>query len=318
MSDYVAAVDCGTNSVRLLICEQRANGQLVEVERRLHITRLGQGVDATGAFAPEALARTLDAIADFGSQLDQLEVTRRRLVATSAARDAANSSEFFVGVRQRLGVEAEIIPGTQEARLSYKGAVAALPSLREPVLVMDIGGGSTELVVGRGQSIIQAVSLNMGSVRLRERFMPSDPPTADQIAQAGSEIDSLLNTSGIDFGSVASWVGVGGTATSLSALIQGLGVYDREAVHGSVVAWDELAAFTDQLLAMPIAQVAALPTMVPGRADVICAGALICRMVGERLGGPLQVSEADILDGIVAELAVGAHDEPVGSAEAGR
>lgn len=318
MADLFAAVDCGTNSVRLLICEQSTNGQLIEVERRLHITRLGQGVDATGAFAPKALARTLEAIGDFAAQLDRLGVARRRLVATSAARDAANSAAFFAGVRQRLGVDAEIIPGPEEARLSYRGAVAALPDLDEPVLVMDIGGGSTELVLGRGESIMQAVSLDMGSVRLRERYLLSDPPTEAEIADAAANIASLLTHSGIDFEAATSWVGVGGTATSLSALIHGLTVYDREVVHGSTVAMDELAAFTDDLLTWPVSRVAALPTMVPGRADVICAGALICRMVGERVGRPLRISEADILDGIVAELASAKSDVPTSRSGTGR
>jgi exopolyphosphatase/guanosine-5'-triphosphate,3'-diphosphate pyrophosphatase len=301
MSELVAAVDCGTNSVRLLICRLR-DGRLAEVDRRLHITRLGQGVDATGAFHPDALARTLDAMADFGTQLDALGVTRRRVVATSAARDAANSVEFFDGVRARLGVDAEIIPGQEEARLSYLGAVSALPAVAQPVLVIDIGGGSTELVLGRDGAVEHAVSLDIGSVRVRERFLHSDPPTADEIAAASAHINVLLDDSGIDFGQVATWVGVGGTVTSLSALIQGLQVYDRAAVHGSKLDAGELAAFTDELLSRPIAQVAQYPTMVPGRADVICAGALICRLIGDRMALPLLVSEADILDGIVAGL----------------
>lgn len=298
----LAAVDCGTNSVRLLI-SRLTGGGLVEVDRRLHITRLGQGVDATGRFHPEALARTLAAMADFGAELDALGVAHRRVVATSAARDAANSAEFFSGVRDRVGVEAEIIPGEEEARLSYAGAVTALPDLAQPVLVMDIGGGSTELVSGRDGRAGQAVSLDIGSVRVRERFLPGDPPEPTQVEAARSHIDALLDDSGIDFAAVASWVGVGGTVTSLSALVQGLAVYDRSLVHASVVDLAALDRLTGQLLGMPVAAVAALPTMVPGRADVLCAGALICSRVGARLGGPLTVSEADILDGIVAELA---------------
>lgn len=298
----LAAVDCGTNSVRLLVCRLTGGG-LVEVDRRLHITRLGQGVDATGRFHPEALARTLAAMADFGAELDSLGVARRRVVATSAARDAANSGEFFAGVRDRIGVEAEIIPGEEEARLSYAGAVTALPDLAQPVLVMDIGGGSTELVSGRDGRVDRAVSLDIGSVRVRERFLPGDPPEAAQVEAARSHIDALLDGSGIEFAAVASWVGVGGTVTSLSALVQGLAVYDRSLVHGSVVDLAALDRLTGRLLGMPVAAVAALPTMVPGRADVLCAGALICARVGARLGGPLTVSEADILDGIVSELA---------------
>ncbi len=298
----LAAVDCGTNSVRLLVC-RLSDGRLVEVDRRLHLTRLGQGVDATGRFHPDALARTLAAMADFGAELDSLGVTRRRVVATSAARDAANSAEFFTGVRDRLGVEAEIIPGEEEARLSYAGAVSALPDLAQPVLVMDIGGGSTELVSGRDGQVGRAISLDIGSVRLRERFLHGDPPDAAQVDAATRHVDGLLDDSGIDFGAIASWVGVGGTVTSLSALAQGLPVYDRSLVHGSVLDRASLGRLTALLLAMPVAEVTGLPTMVPGRADVIGAGALICARVGARVGGRLTVSEADILDGIVNELA---------------
>lgn len=306
MSDLLAAVDCGTNSVRLLVCRRGPDGSLTEIDRRLHITRLGQGVDATGAFHPDALARTLAAMADFGAELDELGVGQRRVVATSAARDAANSEAFFTGVRARLGVDAEIIPGAEEARLSYQGAVNALGAVAQPVLVIDIGGGSTELVFGTDSVVQQAVSLDMGSVRVKERFWTADPPTAPDVAAAVEFIDGLLDASGIDFAAVATWVGVGGTVTSLSALIQGLAVYDRDAVHGSRLEGGELAAFTSELLTMPASAVAAFPTMVPGRADVIAAGGLVCRQIGARLSVPLLVSEADILDGIVAGLADGA------------
>ncbi|HEY3407504.1 MAG TPA: Ppx/GppA phosphatase family protein [Propionicimonas sp.] len=297
----LAAVDCGTNSVRLLV-SRLVDGRLVEVDRRLHLTRLGQGVDATGRFHPEALARTLDAMADFGAELDELGVVHRRLVATSAARDAANSAVFFDGARARLGVEAEIIPGEEEARLSYAGAVGALPDVAQPVLVMDIGGGSTELVLGSDGQVRHAISLDIGSVRVRERFMQGDPPLAAEVSAATAHIDTLLDASGIDFATVATWVGVGGTVTSLSALAQGLATYDRARVHGSVVTHGELDELGLRLLVMPVAAVAQLPTMVPGRADVICCGALIARRVASRLPPELTVSEADILDGMVLGL----------------
>jgi len=300
--ELYAAVDCGTNSVRLLVC-RRSGGRLIELDRRLHLTRLGQGVDATGRFHPDALARTLAAMADFGAELDELGVQHRRVVATSAARDAANSAEFFAGVRARLGVDAEVIPGEEEARLSYAGALSALPDVAQPVLVMDIGGGSTELVPGSDVGPTRAVSLDVGSVRLRERFLHSDPPVPAEIGAARDQVDALLDSCGIDFASVASWVGVGGTVTSLSALAQGLPSYDRARVHGSVLARADLAALTGRLLELPIAQVVTLPTMVPGRADVICAGALICATVARRVPAELFVSEADILDGIVLGLA---------------
>jgi exopolyphosphatase/guanosine-5'-triphosphate,3'-diphosphate pyrophosphatase len=297
----LAAVDCGTNSVRLLV-SRLVDGRLVEVDRRLHLTRLGQGVDATGRFHPEALARTLDAMADFGAELDQLGVSHRRVVATSAARDAANSAEFFDGARARLGVDAEIIPGEEEARLSYAGAVGALPDVAQPVLVMDIGGGSTELVLGSDGQVRHAISLDIGSVRVRERFLHSDPPTAEEVTAATAHIDALLDVSGIDFATVATWVGVGGTVTSLSALAQELPTYDRARVHGSVVTHGELDELGQRLLVMPVAAVAQLPTMVPGRADVICCGALIARRVASHIAPELTVSEADILDGMVLGL----------------
>jgi len=297
----LAAVDCGTNSVRLLV-SRLVDGRLVEVDRRLHLTRLGQGVDATGRFHPEALARTLDAMADFGAELDQLGVSHRRVVATSAARDAANSAEFFDGARARLGVDAEIIPGEEEARLSYTGAVGALPDLAQPVLVMDIGGGSTELVLGSDGQVQHAISLDIGSVRVRERFLHNDPPTAEEVTAATAHIDALLDASGIDFATVATWVGVGGTVTSLSALAQELPTYDRARVHGSIVTHGELDELGQRLLVMPVAAVAQLPTMVPGRADVICCGALIALRVASHIASELTVSEADILDGMVLGL----------------
>ncbi len=305
VGDVVAAVDCGTNSVRLYLAEVGGDGRLVELDRRLHLTRLGQGVDATGRFDPAALARTLAGLSDFAEQVRRIGVSRVRVVATSAARDAANREEFFAGVLQRFGVPAEIISGEEEARLSYLGAVAALPPLPEPVMVMDIGGGSTELVVGRGGTMQAAVSLDMGSVRLRERFLASDPPVDGEVAEAAAYIDALLDGSPIDFGAVRSWVGVGGTATSISALVQGLAVYDRDVVHSSRVSREDLEALAARLLAMPVAEVNALPTMEPGRADVICAGALICRQIGRRVDRPMLVSEADILDGMAMGLAAG-------------
>lgn len=298
----IAAVDCGTNSVRLLVCRVGADGRPTEVDRRLHLTRLGQGVDATGEFNPEALARTLTAMADFGAELDALGVGARRVVATSAARDAANSAEFFTGVRDRLGVDAEIIPGQEEARLSYTGAITALPELVQPVLVMDIGGGSTELVLGRDGTPERAVSLDIGSVRLRERFLHSDPPTPGEVSAATSHVAALLDSAAIDFATVGAWVGVGGTATSISALVHQLPHYDRNLVHGSVLAAKAVDQLAERLLGMTVAAVNALPTMVPGRADVICAGAMVCREVGRRVGRPLTVSEADILDGLVLGL----------------
>lgn len=305
MADTVAAVDCGTNSIRLLIARGDTTGA-VEVVRALHLTRLGQGVDATGRFHPDALARTLAAVDDFAGRIARAGASRVRFVATSAARDVANREEFFAGVRARLGVDAEVISGEEEALLSFKGAWSALPGADAPALVLDIGGGSTELVLGEvgpsGPRIARAVSLDMGSVRIRERFLASDPPTGAEVDAARSFVDGLLDASGVDIASARTWFGVGGTATSLSALAQGLAVYDRSRVHASVVSRADLGALADRLLAMPVSAVLELPTMEPGRADVICAGALVCARVAARAGVDLTVSEADILDGLVAGL----------------
>ncbi len=303
MSERVAAIDCGTNSVRLLVGERAGSG-FVEVDRQLRLTRLGQGVDATGEFHPEALARTLAAVREYAELLVELGVGRRRFVATSAARDARNRDEFFVGVRDAMGVDAEIISGDTEARLSFAGAVSALPDAPAPVLVMDIGGGSTELVLGdpRAPGLAVGVSLDVGSVRVRERFLASDPPEASQVAAAEAHVDELLAGCGIDLGSARTWIGVGGTVTSLSAIAQELPVYDRARVHGSTIHLSDLDALAARLLSIPVTEVLEYPTMVPARADVICAGALISQRVGLATRADLTVSEADILDGIVADL----------------
>ena len=304
-SRRVAAIDCGTNSVRLLIGQARPGGGFDEIDRRLHLTRLGQGVDATGEFHPDALARTMAALDDYATRIADAGADRVRFVATSAARDARNRDAFFDGVRARLGVDAEVIAGKEEALLSFTGALSAIPDAPGLVVVMDIGGGSTELVLGTGgatPTIDAAVSLDIGSVRLRERLLHSDPPTASQMQDATAHVDALLAGSGVDLGSAATWIGVGGTATSLSALAQGLASYDRAGVHGSVLPRSTLDALAASLLASSVAQVLEYPTMVPGRADVICAGALIAQLVGERTGLDLTVSESDILDGLVLGL----------------
>ncbi|MFT3860597.1 exopolyphosphatase [Micropruina sp.] len=301
----VAAIDCGTNSVRLLVAETADGGGLADLDRRLVLTRLGQGVDATGRFHPDALARTLDAFAEYAGVIEGFAVDRVRLVATSAARDASNRDEFFAGAEQRLGVRPEIISGDEEARLSFTGALTALPDVAAPVLVIDIGGGSTELIVGSAgasPTIEHGRSLDIGSVRVRERFLAGDPPTPDQIGTAAAYIDGLLDGAGIDFAAVATWIGVGGTATSLSALNQRLPSYDRARVHGSSITRGALRELAHGLLGASVEQVKALPSMHPKRADVICAGALIADRIGARLSVDLTISESDILDGIALGL----------------
>ncbi len=301
----VAAIDCGTNSVRLLVADQGPDGGMADLDRRLILTRLGQGVDATGRFHPDALQRTLDAFAEYAAVIATHRAERIRLVATSAARDASNRDEFFAGARERLGVDAEIISGDEEAALSFRGALTALPDVATPALVMDIGGGSTELVIGAGGAVPRidhGLSLDIGSVRVRERFLAGDPPTAEQVVQASDYIDSLLDSCGIPFDDVATWIGVGGTATSLSAVNQQLPEYDRAAVHGSTITRSDLSALTQRLLTASVGQVREMPSMHPKRADVICAGSLIADRVGRRVSVDLTVSESDILDGIALGL----------------
>ncbi|MGO4956580.1 Ppx/GppA phosphatase family protein [Luteococcus sp. Sow4_B9] len=299
----VAAIDCGTNSIRLLIAEAGADGQMVELDRRLQIVRLGQGVDATGEFHPDALERTFAAVDDCAAVIRIHGCDRIRFVATSAARDAHNRETFFQGIRDRLGIEVEIIPGAEEARLSFAGALSGIRPDDEPVLVVDIGGGSTELIVGGRDGRIQhATSLDVGSVRLRERLLHSDPPMRDEVDQAADLIDALLDGSGVDFPAVKRFIGVAGTATSLSAIQQGLPGYDRAKVHGSHLELDEIAHLADVLLATPVAGIEAGTCLPMKRAEVICAGALILACIADRVGEPMVVSESDILDALAQEL----------------
>lgn len=299
----VAAIDCGTNSIRLLVAEAGPGGRMEELDRRLELVRLGQGVDATGEFHPDALERTFAAVDAFAAVIRGFGCERIRFVATSAARDAHNRETFFAGIRQRLGVEAEVIPGDEEARLSFAGALAGVAPDEEPVLVTDIGGGSTELIVGsRTGEISHAISLDVGSVRLRERFLHSDPPTAGEVAAATDFIDGLLDASGVGFASVRRFIGVAGTATSLSAIQQGLSRYQRERVHGSMVAVDQVLALADQLLATPAAQIEQATCLPLKRAEVICGGALVLSRIITRVGEPMVVSESDILDALAQGL----------------
>ncbi|HSN43734.1 MAG TPA: Ppx/GppA phosphatase family protein [Propionibacteriaceae bacterium] len=298
----VAVIDCGTNSIRLLIMSTTDRG-LVEHDRRLELVRLGQGVDATGEFHPDALARTFAACGRFAAVIAAEQCDRVRFVATSAARDARNREAFFAGVRERLGVEVEVIEGEEEARLSFNGALAGVDVTAEPVLVIDIGGGSTEHVVGSASGRIDfATSLDIGSVRVRERFLVSDPPTDAEEAQARGFVGALLDASGVDFASIRTFIGVAGTVTSLSAIHQGLTTYDRHAVHGSVLTVTDVDALTRRLLASTIADVEATTCLPLKRAEVICAGALIADEIATRVGTPMIVSESDILDGMAHEL----------------
>ncbi|GAA1427521.1 Ppx/GppA phosphatase family protein [Microlunatus lacustris] len=302
----VAAIDCGTNSIRLLIAEAGPDGRLVELDRRTEIVRLGQGVDATGEFHPDALTRTFAATDAYAALIRDAGVpsSRIRFVATSASRDARNREVFFAGIRDRLGVTPEVISGGTEAELSFVGALSRVAPPAEPVLVIDIGGGSTELIVGGASgAVASAVSLDIGSVRLTERFLSAHPPAPDAVAAAAAHVDALLDTTGIDFAAVGTWIGVAGTATTLAGVHLGLERYDRERVHGSVIPLPALHALFARLVTSTVEEIKALPSMHPGRADVVGAGTLIAVRIAERLGvdGWL-VSESDILDGTALDL----------------
>ncbi|GAA2111253.1 Ppx/GppA phosphatase family protein [Microlunatus panaciterrae] len=302
----VAAIDCGTNSIRLLVAEADENGKLVELDRRLEMVRLGQGVDAAGEFHPDALGRTFAAADHYAQAVSdhRVDPDRVRFVATSAARDARNRDEFFAGIQRRLGVLPEVISGEEEAKLSFTGALSGLAPEAEPVLVMDIGGGSTELITGTVRGEIDAAqSLDIGSVRITERFLPGDPASAADRATATAYIDGLLDEAVVELHGVATWIGVAGTATTLAAMHLGLAVYERERVHGATIPTQAVLALAEQLSGMTVEQIRAVPSMHPKRADVITAGALIAARIASRVGAEqLVVSESDILDGIALQL----------------
>lgn len=301
MSERVAAVDCGTNSIRLLIADL-VDGSLVEVDRRMTIVRLGQGVDATGAFAPEALERVFTASDDFAAAIRAASVVRRRFVATSAARDVSNRDEFLTGIADRFGVEPEIISGREEAELSFRGATASL-ELPAPYLVADIGGGSTELVLGDADGVIAAESLNLGSVRLTERHVTADPTTPAELAAITKDIDALLDTCAVPLTEARTLIGVAGTATTVAAVALRLPEYDRAAVHHARLEAEDLRATTTWLTNSTRAERSAVRSIHPGRVDVIGAGALILQRLFDRLTlSELVVSEHDILDGVALSL----------------
>jgi exopolyphosphatase / guanosine-5'-triphosphate,3'-diphosphate pyrophosphatase len=302
----VAAVDCGTNSLRLLIADRGPDGSFVERERRTEIVRLGQGVDATGEFHPDALDRTFAVVEAYAERIRAAEVPVDRIhfVATSAARDARNRDAFFNGVLDRLAVMPDVISGDREARLSFTGALSGVRVTEEPVLVMDIGGGSTELIVGSAVgTMTSAVSLDIGSVRMTERFLKAGPPEPEAVAAATAYIDDLLDRSGVDFAAIRTWIGVAGTATTLAGVHLGLPQYDRARVHGLLLTSDDVAGWARRLQSMTVEEIRALPSMHPGRADVVTGGTLIASRIGARTSAPgMVVSETDILDGIALEL----------------
>ena len=308
-----AAFDCGTNSLRLLIADIDEDGTMTEVDRRMRIVRLGQGVDRTGAFHPDALQRTFAVCDEYAEIIARHAPQRQRFVATSASRDVSNRDAFVDGVRARLGLEPEVIDGEEEARLSFLGATAGVPDAAAPQLVMDLGGGSTELILGKAGTD-SAYSMNIGCVRLFERHLAEDPPTAAQIAALRADVDDAFSEAAqhVDVSAARTLVGVAGTITTVAAATLDLDRYDRDRIHGASLSPAQIAQTAQRLVAMPSAQRAELPYMHPGRVDVIAAGSLVFARLVEliddavtRAGGRLdiRVSESDILDGIALGLA---------------
>ncbi|USQ88738.1 Ppx/GppA family phosphatase [Streptomyces phaeoluteigriseus] len=305
----VAAVDCGTNSIRLLVADAHPEaGELVELDRRMTIVRLGQGVDRTGRLAPEALERTFAACREYAAVIEEHGAERLRFVATSASRDAENRDEFVRGVLDILGVEPEVISGDQEAEFSFTGATRELTGrddLTRPYLVVDIGGGSTEFVVGNDQ-VRAARSVDVGCVRMTERHLVvdgsvTDPPTERQIAAMRADIEAALDLAErtVPLREAHTLVGLAGSVTTVSAIAQELPAYDSRAIHHSRVSRERVREITEWLLRSTHAERAAVPSMHPGRVDVIGAGALVLLSVMDRIGArEVVVSEHDILDGI--------------------
>ena len=303
----VAAIDCGTNSIRLLIADIE-NGTLTDVVRTMVIVRLGEGVDKTGEFSQAALARTFAAIETFALLISQHQPERVRFVATSASRDVSNRSEFMDGVLSRLGIEPDIISGDEEAELSFLGATADLVNEQEPpaapYLVVDIGGGSTEFVLGT-TGPTAAISTNVGCVRMTERHLISDPATPQEIAAAISDIDAAIDLAyqSVPISQAHSLIGLAGSVTTVAAIALGLSEYDSIAIHGSRISAPDIHRITGELLAMTRAQRARLGPMHEGRIDVIGSGALVLDRIMIRTGlGEVVVSERDILDGIARGL----------------
>ena len=323
-SRRVAAIDCGTNSIRLLVADLRTGGstvRLTDVHREMRVVRLGEGVDATGRLSGAAIDRTWSALSDYTAVLRAAGAVQVRMAATSATRDAANRNEFVDMVRSTLGQDPEVISGAEEAELSFRGAVGDLDPSTGPFLVVDIGGGSTEMVVGSvadvasggGIDIAGALSLDIGCVRITERLLRSDPPTADERMEAGEWARRML-AGGLDqlpISSVRRVVPVSGTATTVAAAALRLNIYDPERIHLSQIPFQRVHQVADFLLGATRAHRAALGYMHPGRVDVIGGGALILselvslleKRLPPRSVDHITVSEHDILDGLALSLA---------------
>ena len=299
----VAVIDCGTNSIRLLIAEI-SGSNFKEVIRTMEIVRLGQGVDENKAFNPDAINRTLSAVKSFKEIIDKNKVDKIRFCATSATRDAMNRNLFIDGVRDILNVQVEVIPGEEEAALSFTGATYQLDQGSGPFLVVDIGGGSTEFVYG-DKKVISAKSVNIGCVRMSERHFTNQPPTTDQIASAIVDIDIAITQAAVSvpINSAKSLIAVAGTATTVAAAALDLSKYDRDLIHLSKISADKVHKVAQMFQSMNKSEISALPYMHEGRVDVITAGSLVLSRVMAATGAAEFVaSETDILDGMAFSL----------------
>jgi exopolyphosphatase/guanosine-5'-triphosphate,3'-diphosphate pyrophosphatase len=301
----VAAYDCGTNSLRLLVADLDAErNRAHELVREMRIVRLGEGVDRTGRISPVAMARVLRGVDELAEVAARHEPERVRFCATSAARDAGNAAEFLAEVGRRVGVEPEVLAGEEEAALSFDGAIRSLGgAVPPPYLVVDVGGGSTELILGEDR--VQAVqSLDIGSVRVTERHLHGDPPTRDQIAAAIADVDAVLDTATVDLAAAGAVIGVAGTVTTVAAGALRLRSYERQLIHHAVIDVASVQGTVASLLSMSIDERRALGYMHPGRADVIGGGGVVLARLLRRTGvHAMLVSEQDILDGIAWSLA---------------
>ena len=301
----VAAVDCGTNSLRLLLADVDPDrAELTDVARRMEIVRLGQGVDKTGRLAPEALARTIAVLRDYADVIARSGAQAVRMVATSATRDADNAADFVRLVKEVLGVAPEVLTGAEEAMLSFTGATAELAAGGDdgPFLVTDIGGGSTEFVLGP----YSAISVNVGCVRMTERHLHGDPPTSQEVAAAIADIDTALDTvaATVPVRQARTLIGLAGSVTTVAAIAIGLATYDAARIHHARVSAAVVHEVTRGLLAQTRAARAAIGVMHPGRVDVIGGGTLVLDRLMERFGfSEVLVSEHDILDGMAWSLA---------------
>jgi len=299
----VAAIDCGTNAIRLLIADV-LDGKVRDIWREMRTVRLGEGVDEHGVFSNGALERTFAACDAYAAIIESHDVEALHFVATSASRDVANRDVFMAGVQQRLGVSPEVISGEREAQLSFRGALQGLPNIQRPVLVVDIGGGSTEFVFGTtGPEFI--ASMNMGCVRMTERHVQCDPPSETEMAALLADVNALIDQAAelVPVRQAASLVGLAGSVTTVAAMVLNLPTYDADRIHGSRISRADVLRVARQLAEMSSAKRAALPFMHPGRVDVIASGAAILAAIMVAAGAEEVVaSEHDILDGIALTL----------------